>query len=483
MRIAAIAFLSIGAVLSAGLMPNNLTVIPILMLSGGRAIALIIGLLFWVASGRMDNWGASRPVLALMMLGGVAAMTLGCFFIQIMREDLLPAPLPILYRVISRLLPIVVVGGAFLPSRRLFLVSAALTLVTGIFAGASWDTFNRQYNANLPKSKEQREHDELLAAKTQELERIPASAGLEPLLEFVDPKGLYEVRSNALTRIEAAPDWVAQLSKMLEGGHRLRALYVLTRRVDVLPADVLEQCWSSIGVVAREFKERLKRGSTPTESEQQMLIDSVGEVGDKSAAAREKHFAELVEMRDFLRAAKTSPGVGHAEPWVRSIQFHRVPQDAGIAPLLEFTGPFEALDLRQEALARIAKVPDSTAKLDALLDDSSHRLDALAVLAARIDELPEEVQERCWQAAGATAKEMASEIKRGNLPSGSDARKLSSSVGALWRKNVPLRDRHMVELAAARDVVRKARDEWERTGLDWADAALAAARQSTGVAK
>jgi len=483
MRIAAIAFLSIGAALSAGLVRNDLSVIPILLLSGGRAIALIIGLLFLVASGQMDHWGSSRLVLAVMMIGGVAAMTCGCFCIQIMREDLLPAPLPILYRVISRLLPVVVIAGAFLPSRTLFLASAVFTLLTGVFAGASWQTFNRYYNAHLPKSKEQREHDKLLAARMHEFEQVPASAGLEPLLEFVDSKGLDEVRNAALARIETAPDWVPQVSKMMEGGHRLRALYVLTRRVNGLPEDVVEQCWSVMAGVARGFRERLKRGSTPSESEQQMLIDSVGELGGQSAAAREKHFAELVGMRDFLRAAKVPPGVGYAELWVRSIQFQRIPENAGIAPLLEFTGPFEAWDLRREALARIAKVPDSTAKLAALLDDGSHRLDALAVLAARVDELPEEVQEQCWRAAGLAATEMAGETKRGNLPTGAEARKLSSAVGQLWGKKGPVPGRHLAELAAARDVVRKTGDEWERNGLDWADGALAAAPQPAGTMK
>jgi len=87
--------------------------------------------------------------------------------------------------------------------------------------------------------------------------------------------------------------------------------------------------------------------------------------------------------------------------------------------------------LKREALARIAKVPDSTAKLVKLLD-GPHRLDALVVLAARVDGLSQDLLELCWRAAGLTANEMATDIGQGKPPTRIDVRKLSSSVGSFW---------------------------------------------------
>ena len=68
MQTLAITFFSIATLLSAWLMPNNLTLIPLMLVSGARAIALVLALLFWVASGRLDSWGSSRVVLALMVI-------------------------------------------------------------------------------------------------------------------------------------------------------------------------------------------------------------------------------------------------------------------------------------------------------------------------------------------------------------------------------------------------------------------------------
>jgi hypothetical protein len=105
-RTTAIAFFSIAALLSAWLTPNNLPLVTIFFISVPRAIALFIALMLWLASGRLDAWGSSRLAPALMTMAGVATLSFGCFLIQTARDDGLPAPVPMLYRVALALLPV-----------------------------------------------------------------------------------------------------------------------------------------------------------------------------------------------------------------------------------------------------------------------------------------------------------------------------------------------------------------------------------------
>jgi hypothetical protein len=236
-RILSIIFFSMAAALSAWLMPNNLTLLPLITLSIARAVALAIALLFWVASGGLDRWGSSRFVLVLTVIAGVAALSAGCLFIQIARDDVVPAPFPIIYRVTAALLPICFVGAVFLPSRTLFLIVAAMAPVTGIIVTSTWTALNAKYNVSIaiPKSKGQLEREALVARRTADLERIPKTAGLEPMLEFANPREELEVQSAALLRVENTPGWIPQLSAMLEGSNRLDALHVLSRNGYRLP--------------------------------------------------------------------------------------------------------------------------------------------------------------------------------------------------------------------------------------------------------
>ncbi len=149
MRILAIIFFCIAAALSAWLMPNNLTLLPLLTLSIARAVALAVALLFWVSSGGVDRWGSSRFVLVLTVIAGVAALSAGCLFIQIARDDAVPAPFPMIYRVTAGLLPILFVAGAFLPSRKLFLIVAAAAPIAGIAVTSTWTALNAKYNASV----------------------------------------------------------------------------------------------------------------------------------------------------------------------------------------------------------------------------------------------------------------------------------------------------------------------------------------------
>ena len=142
-------------------------------------------------------------------------------------------------------------------------------------------------------------------------------------------------------------------------------------------------------------------------------------------------------------------------------------------PLLEFVGP-EAYDVREEALARIAKFPDSTAKLIELLD-GPHRLDALVALAKRAGDLTEDLLERCWRAAGVTAHEMAALIKQGNPPTRIDLRKLTSSAGLLWVKpGSNHSEGRLADLAVMRELVQAVAADWEKAEFAWADQVLAA---------
>jgi hypothetical protein len=477
MQIVAIALFCIAGLLSVLLMPNNMALLQLTGVSLARALALILALVFWVACGRLDSWGSSRIVVGLGAIVGALALTGGCLYIQITRDDNVPAPWPWVYCITAALLPICFMAAALLPSRKLFIIASVLAPIAGIAVVSTWKQLNATYNENLPETKQRRENDALLARRLAEVDHIPASAGPESFLEFMNPDEPFDVRTQAQLRIEATPDWIARLSVLLDGEKRLNALYVLTRKAGSLPETLLERCWSVAASIARERTERVKKGALSAKADEQMLYDSVYQMGEPSETTREKHCKELVAVQEFLLVAKTTINAAFLDGWIRKAQLHLIPEDAGILPLLEFVGP-EAYDVREEALARIARFPDSTSKLAELLD-GPHRLAALVALAKRAGELPEDLLERCWRAAGMIAREMAAGIKQGNPPAPIEVRKLSSSAGLLW---VKLGSNHpagrLADLAVMRDVVQAIGADWEKAEFAWADQALAAGSAS-----
>ncbi len=462
MQTLAIIFFSIAALLSAWLAPNSLALLTLMFVSAARAAALLLALLFWVASGRLDNWGSSRVMLSLMMVLCTAALAAGCFFVQMARDDGVPEPMPMVYRALAGLLPLCFMAGALLPSRALFLLMAAAAPVAGVAVASTWDSLHAKYIANIPKSKEQIESEALLARRTADFDRLPSTAAPESLIDFVNPGEPYDVLQKALARLDATPDWTAQLSALLEGEKRLKALYALSRRIDRLPETVVDRCWKTAGSTAKVV----------TEAEQRMLLDSVDQMGSLSEKARQRHWKEIAAVREVLRTAKSTLNLATLDSWVRRSQLDRITEAAGIAPLLEFAAPHEVWDIQRDALARIDKAPDSTSKLAKLLD-GPHRLDALVVLAHRIDQLPEDLREACWQAASLTAKEMSKAIEQSNPPTRVDVRKLSSSVGSFWVKSPSVQHQRLTDLAIVRNVVLAVADDVEKAAFAWADAPLA----------
>ncbi len=322
-----------------------------------------------------------------------------------------------------------------------------------------------------PKSKEQLEREALVGRRTADLERVPKNAGLEPVLEFANPKEEQEVQSAALLRIENTPDWIAQLSAMLEGDHRLDALHVLSRNGYRLPEALSDRCWTIAVLVARDETKRLKEGSAPTDSDARLLFDSIVSMANRGSV-RDQRFKELEEVWAFLRAANNPKDLSPLDFWVRQAQLQKLPENATIEALLEYAGPHEAFDVRRDALARIGKVPESTAQLAKMLN-GPHRLDALVVLSERVDQLPEDLRDRCWQAAGLTANDMARAIKQGKSPARIEVQKLATSVGLVWAKLGPIHDGRLMDLATVRDVVRAAGDDTDKASLAWADKVLA----------
>jgi hypothetical protein len=477
MRIVAIVLFCIAGLLTALLMPNNMALIQLTGVSIARALALILALGFWVACGRLDSWGSNRIVVGLGAILGALALTGGCLFIQITRDDNVPAPWPWVYCITAALLPICFMAAALLPSRKMFIIASVLAPIAGLTVISTWKQLNATYIENLPETKQRRENEVLLASRLAEVDRIPANAGPESFLEFINPDELWDVRTKAQERIEAIPDWIARLSPLLNGEKRLNALYVLTRKAGSLPDDVLERCWSVAESIARERTELVKKGTLSAKADEQMLYDSVYQIGDPSETTREKHCKELVAVQEYLLAVKTTIDAAFLDGWVRKAQLNLIREDAGIVPLLEFVGP-EAYDVREEALARIARIPDSASKLAELLDGPA-RLGALVALAKTAGELQADLLERCWRAAGLTAREMAAGIKLGNPPAQIEVRKLSSSAGLLWAKlgsNHP--EGRLADLAVMRDVVQAVGADWEKAEFAWADRVLAAGNAS-----
>jgi len=468
----AIVFFVLAALLSAALVPNNWNLAQLLAISIPRAAVLAVALLFWVWSGKLDNWGFSRFALSIAVLVGVASLAAGCLMIQMTRDDNVPAPMPMVYLAAAALLPVCFMAGALLASRTTFLIASALAPIAGIVISMTWTPLNAIYLARLPETKAHLEYQEMTARKIAEINAIPAAAGLEPLLGFIFYGEHFEVSRRAQERIEESPDWTVRLATLLDGEHRLKALYVLTRRMDQLPDPVVERCWAASDSIAKEESAKLKKGASPKESEERMLLESVINLGGKSDAGRVRHWNVLAAVSEYLRDAKIPSGNSQVDDWVRRTQMERIPESAGIVPLLEFAGPNEAWRLRQLTLARIAKTPDSTTKLMKLLD-GPNRVNAVVVLAERVDELSPDQRELCWRALAEAAKDMAVAIEQGKPPAANDTRKLTASAGVFWAKLNSDPATRLAGLAAIRIVVRASADEHQIAALAWADPILA----------
>jgi hypothetical protein len=478
MQTLAIIFFSIAALLSAWLMPNNLYLLQLTVVSMARALALVLALVFWVACGRLDSWGSSRVLVGLGTIVGALALAAGCLFVQITRDDNVPVLWAWVFRLTAALLPICFLAAVFLRSGKMFVIVSLLAPVAGILVSGSWKSLNAEYNANTPEAKDIRRREALSAARMAEVDRIPDGAGPESFLEFIKPNEDWGALKKAQARIEMTPDWVARLSAMLDGEKRLSVLYVLTRKMDSLPNDVAERCWSTAESIALEQTELLKKGNVPTKADEELLNDSVYQMG-QSEAARDQHWKTLAAVSDFLYTARANLNTATLDGWVHCARLRFITDDEGIVPLLDIVGP-DAYEVREAALARIAKVPDSTAKLAELLD-GPHRLGALVALAKRAGELPPDLFERCWRTAGVMAREMAADFKQGKGPTRIDVCKLSSSVKLLWDKlGADKKEGHLADLAVVRDVVGADGSDWDKFEFSWADKELAGSAAQAG---
>jgi hypothetical protein len=157
--------------------------------------------------------------------------------------------------------------------------------------------------------------------------------------------------------------------------------------------------------------------------------------------------------------------------WILMAQLHRIPESAGIEPLLDFTGT--SGDVMREARARVDQAPDSTAKLLKLLH-SPHRLDAIVLLASRADGLSADELEQTWAAAALTAQDMANAIAQRQPPKGAKVAELVYAAGSLWPKLGAAQPQRFAELSTMRSVLREAGDPWDQGAFNWADGLPAA---------
>ncbi len=474
MQTAAIVFFLIAGLLSAALFPNNLHLIPLVTLSLPRAIALAVALLFWVLCGKLDNWGLPRLTLAVLALVGVVALTFGCFMIQVTRDDNVPASYALFYRVAAALLPTAFIAGALLSSRTTVLAVSVLAPIVGILVGATWKPVNAKYVESLPENKARRELDRRAASRVAEVDAVPDSAGPEALLRFVTPDELSEAVQRAQQRIEQSPDWIDRLVAMLPGDNRLPALYTLTRRAKRLPPAVQEKCWAAAASIASDEAARTRNGASPKKANLRMLMESVSALGDDAEAARYQHAKTIAATWNLVLAANVSSQTSLLEFWVRENEYRAIPASAGILPLLEFTGPFEVTNIREEARQRIAKTPNATAKLLQLLD-GPHRLHALTVLTGQVEVLTPAQREWCWRAVVSAARDMMAAVAANTPVKQQDVRILSASAGLLWPKLGPDTTTYAADLATIRKAVRAAGDQYEKANMDWADPILAGA--------
>ncbi|MBI2690112.1 MAG: hypothetical protein HYX27_27720 [Acidobacteria bacterium] len=154
----------------------------------------------------------------------------------------------------------------------------------------------------------------------------------------------------------------------------------------------------------------------------------------------------------------------------RAAELAKLPAGAKIEELLQFTGPDESGEVRQNALARI-----DTAQLLPMLD-GPNSADALYALQERVATLPADVQEHCWTAAGRLAREMSARIAQGQVPTQAELRKVYAPAKMLGGIPGSIRARHQSDLTAVRDMIRAAEAKGViYEGTAWLDSYLAEA--------
>lgn len=312
MRRFSILFLAPAAILSLALMPDDMALLPVFMLSLARAIALVVGFVCLVATGRLDRWSSSKIWLVLLVTIGTLVVTFVCVSWQIMREDLLPPPYSVTYIVLARAMPLCLMASAFVPSKKLFLSCVALTLVVGIVFAVTEDRLSVAYGQQKIAARNA-EYAEAEAAKQARLTQrlaalaaVPADAGPEPLLAFLDDNEPEDVQTQAIARLDAVPNVTEKLASLLDGNRRLDALVALNlgSTSKFLVSDAIRQrTWIVAGLIARDMTPGM--GEVKVLSPELVkLCRSLGFLSTQRAAAlevRREHRAELVALRDWLR--------------------------------------------------------------------------------------------------------------------------------------------------------------------------------------
>ncbi|WP_158817742.1 hypothetical protein [Methylocapsa sp. S129] len=284
-----------------------------------RAAALVLALIFLVASGGLDSWWTARNkwisrggLVFLTTLGALLVVFL-CGALQSVRYDELPQPYPVIYLILVRAWPLCVMAGAFWRSRALFILAVAGALFTSVFANVTWDALHERYRAEAPLR--QREADEArareIAPVMTALARVPREAGVEPLLDFILRTDPHEAYWEAMRRIEDMPDAFEQLQRLLDGGRSLDALYVLSKiaadRPDAFPEATEDRAWVAAARIARDMTDRTGKDATPANEIERLCasVDVLVYNRKKPWTLPERRRAELTTVRDWMEAAAT----------------------------------------------------------------------------------------------------------------------------------------------------------------------------------
>ena len=310
-RLASLLFLAPAAALSLGLMPDDWSLIPIVLLSFLRAIALIVGFVCLIATGRLDRWSKSRVWLGFLTVIGVFVVTCIVMSWQIMRDDYLPPVYAWTYIVLARLLPIALMASAFLPSKKAFVGCVVLTVIAGIVFLGSETQLGTAYAAQKEVEFTARRLAEdaatqvALEKRMAELAAVPADAGPEALFPFLDKDEIEKVRVQAIVRLGAIPNITEKLASLLDGNRRLDGLVGLSLLSFVkapISDAITQRSWIVAASIARDMTPRMGDVKVVT-PETVKLCSVLGWLAEQRTAALEmrvEHRADLVALRDWL---------------------------------------------------------------------------------------------------------------------------------------------------------------------------------------
>jgi len=262
----------------------NMTVVWGLIALRGLVFALAFSAL--LASGRLSSWVSAGGSRAVLVLGGLVLCELAaCNLNYYSVSEKLGAAHHWTFAILAALLPACLIASGWLPSRGLFLLALAGSLIAWI-AGSSAESAGQVRRAAEVEANQ-------LDTATQQ--------GMSSLLAWADPMYGPDRTQKLLERIEQQPDWIHQVAQQLDDpGRASAAMFVLCRKPALLDEGLQERCWSAVRATTERLDKQLRETGSGMLTYGYQLLEAVKGLAGCPCLVRERHRKEFAAAREVL---------------------------------------------------------------------------------------------------------------------------------------------------------------------------------------